>query len=71
MNPQLTLATNRQFWAGVGATIVVGIFVAVVLPNLLRSRMSFYETKQVSSRLGTAIDGYAGSGGGDRERIGC
>ncbi len=68
MNPQLSLVTNRQFWTGVGATIVVGVLVAMGLPNLLRTRMSFYEAKRVSDPARARMEGYVG-GGGDQDRF--
>jgi hypothetical protein len=68
MNPQLSLVTNRQFWTGVGTTIVVGVLVAMGLPNLLRTRMSFYEAKRVSDPARARMEGYVG-GGGDQDRF--
>lgn len=72
MNPQLGFAANRQFWAGVGATIVVGLLVAVGVPNLLRSRVSLYSAKRVAvptrDRMATALQG-GGGGGGDQIQV--
>ena len=48
MNPQLKFASRREFWAGVGATIIVGFLVSIGVPNLLRSRMSMYQAKRVT-----------------------
>ena len=69
MNPQLGLVANRQFWSGVAATITVGILVAMGVPNLLRTRMSFNEFKQVQ-RTGEQLQP-AGGGEGytDRDKL--
>src|SRR5215471_2233380 len=48
MNAQLRFVSSREFWAGVGAMIVVGIVVAVGVPNLMRSRMSMYEARRAT-----------------------
>ncbi|HEV2699553.1 MAG TPA: DUF4349 domain-containing protein [Terriglobales bacterium] len=68
MNPQLGFAANRQFWAGVAATIAVGFLLAIGVPNLMRSRISTYEAKHVAAptrdRMVTALGG--GSGGSDQ-----
>jgi hypothetical protein len=42
MNAQLRFASSREFWAGVGSMIIVGILIAVGVPNLMRSRLSLY-----------------------------
>lgn len=62
MNPQVNLIANRQFWAGVAATIVVGIFVALGVPNLIRSRMSFYDTVSRDQQIGTRLEEAKGVG---------
>ena len=48
MDARSRFASSRQFWVGVGATIIVGILVAVGVPNLLRSRMSLYEARKAT-----------------------
>lgn len=48
MNARSRFASTREFWVGVGATIIVGILVAVGVPNLLRSRMSLYEARKAT-----------------------
>ncbi len=40
MNPQLEVVTNRHFWMGVAATFIVGVLVAMGVPNLMRTHMS-------------------------------
>ncbi len=45
MNPQFQVIANRQFWAGVAATIVVGILVVIGVPNLMRTRMTLYDNE--------------------------
>ena len=59
MNSQLRFASSREFWAGVGATIIVGIFVAVGVPNLMRSRMSLHEFKRAPAASAAYIAGYS------------
>ncbi len=39
MNPRLSFVANRQFWAGVAATIAVGTLVVTGVPNLVRTRI--------------------------------
>jgi len=56
MNPQLNFVANRQFWAGVLATIVVGILVALGVPNLMRSRMALYNTEGGDYQIDTRLD---------------
>lgn len=56
MNPQVNFIANRQFWAGVAATIVVGIFVALGVPNLMRSRMATYDSESRDHQIGTRLE---------------
>jgi hypothetical protein len=49
MNPQFKFASNRDFWIGVGATLIVTILVFVGVPNLIRPRFALYEEKRVSN----------------------
>ena len=67
MNTPGELVSNRQFWTGVGATVVVGILVMMGVPNLMRSRLSLYEAKRVAYPAQTRMEGYAGGGGGGDE----
>lgn len=46
MNAQLRFASSREFWTGVGATIIVAVLVSIGVPNLMRSRMSLYQFKK-------------------------
>src|SRR5215469_7019612 len=48
MNARSRFASSREFWAGVGATIIVGFLIAVGVPNLLRSRMSLYDARKAT-----------------------
>lgn len=67
MNPHVGFVPNKQFWAGVAVTIVVGILGVMGVPNLLRTRKSLSEAKrptyQMRERLPQA--GGAGYGGGE------
>lgn len=65
MNPQVNFIVNRQFWAGVAATIVVGIFVALGAPNLIRSRMSVYDAVSRDHQIGTRPEEAKGAGYAD------
>jgi Domain of unknown function (DUF4349) len=56
MNPQLAFVANRQFWAGVAATIVVGILVALGVPHLMRTRMALYDTESRGHQIGTRLE---------------
>lgn len=49
MNAQFKLASTREFWVGVGATLVVTVLVIVGAPSLLQSHFALYESKRVSS----------------------
>ena len=62
MNPQVNFIANRQFWAGVAATIVVGILAALGVPNLMRSRMAIYDSKSRDHRIGTRLEEAKGAG---------
>lgn len=66
MNPQLNFIANRQFWAGVAATIVVGVFVALGVPNLMRSRMILYDSESRGHRIGTRLEAGGGAGYTDK-----
>lgn len=69
MNPQLCFAQSRQFWAGVGTTVVAGNLVWIGVPNLLRSRIYPYRLNQSFHTMRaeqTAAIG--GGGGGDQDR---
>jgi hypothetical protein len=68
MNPQLSLVANRQFWAGVAATVIAGILIATGVPNLLRTRISPYEAKRASYAMHTSLEP-GGGGGGDRDEL--
>jgi hypothetical protein len=73
MNPQLSFVGNRQFWAGVAATIVVSILVAtgvpkLMPPKLMRTRMSSYEAKRPGYAMHTSLES-GGGGGGDRDEF--
>jgi hypothetical protein len=48
MQVQAKFIPTRQFWAGVAATLIAALLVAVGVPNLLRSRMSSLEAGQMS-----------------------
>jgi hypothetical protein len=63
MNPRLNFLANRQFWAGVAATIVVGIFVAIGVPNLVRSRMALYDSEGREHRISARFEESGGSAG--------
>jgi cell division protein FtsL len=65
MNTPAELLASRQFWAGVAATVIVGILVAMGAPNLMRSRLSFYDSKQAAYPVRTPVQGYAGGGSGE------
>ncbi len=67
MNPQLSFVANRQFWAGVAATIVVGILVAICLPNLMRTHMSLYEAKRPTYQFATRLQHAGGVAGYEDE----
>ncbi|MCU1272006.1 MAG: hypothetical protein JWN74_3300 [Acidobacteriaceae bacterium] len=56
MNPQLNFIANRQFWAGVAATILVGILVAIGVPNLMRRRMALYDTERGDNRINAQFE---------------
>jgi hypothetical protein len=56
----------NQFWAGVAATILVAILVAMGVPNLMRTRMSLYEAKRAGYAMHTSLE-LGGGGGGDRD----
>jgi cell division protein FtsL len=56
MNAQLSFVANRQFWAGVLATIVVGILIALGVPNLMRTRMALYNTDGGDHQTGTRLE---------------
>ena len=60
MNPQLGVLTNRHFWMGVAATFIVGVLVAMGVPNLMRTHMS----KATRNYAVAELVG-AGGGGGD------
>jgi len=63
MNAQLSFVANRQFWAGVLATIVVGILVALGVPNLMRTRMALYNTEGRDHQIGTRLEEARGGAG--------
>jgi Domain of unknown function (DUF4349) len=63
MNPQLNFIANRQFWAGVAATIVVGILAALGVPNLMRTRMALYNTEGRDHQIGTRLEEARGGDG--------
>jgi hypothetical protein len=58
MSAQHRFASNKEFWAGVAATVSVGILLAIAAPNLMRSRMSKQERYQTMTAL-AAITGAA------------
>lgn len=55
MNPPFDFVRNRQFWAGVAATIVVGILASAGVPNLLRTRMFFDEARASFSKQAVTV----------------
>ena len=63
MNPQLAFVANRQFWAGVAATIVVGILVALGVAHLMRTRMALYDTESRGHQIGTRLEEARGGAG--------
>ena len=48
MNARLSSVLTRQFWAGVGATVIAGMLVAIGVPNLLRTPSSAFEAQHVA-----------------------
>jgi len=69
MGTQLNLVRNRQFWAGVGLTLIATILVALGIPNLLRSRAAsntWNRMSSVSMLVEERADMAGGGGGGDR-----
>ena len=72
MNTPGELVSNRQFWMGVAATLVVGIFISMGVPNRLRYPMSLYEAKREQPSAQTQFEGYlgvSGGGGGEEDRL--
>jgi len=65
MNPQLGVLTNRHFWMGVAATFIVGVLVAMGVPNLMRTHMS----KATRNYAVAELVGAGGGGGGDRDAV--
>ena len=67
MNVRLNFMPNRQFWAGVGRTVLATIVVALGTPHLLRSTGSSFVASRNSYRVKSVpLASLAGGGGGDR-----
>jgi hypothetical protein len=56
MSAQHRFTSNKEFWAGVAATIAVGILLAIAAPYLMRSRMSKQERYQTMTGLAAVTD---------------
>ncbi len=68
MNTQAWFS-NRQFWTGVGATVMVGILVAAGVPNLLRTRSVPYKAKRAPFASRNRIEAALGGGGGGGDQV--
>lgn len=44
MDAQFKFASKRDFWLGVGATLIVGLLVTIGVPNLLRPRLEQFDS---------------------------
>jgi cell division protein FtsL len=67
VNVRLNFMPNRQFWAGVGLTVLATIVVALGTPHLLRSTGSSFVASRNSYRVKSVpLASLAGGGGGDR-----
>ena len=54
MNQQLDFVPNRQFWAGVAATVAVTFIFTIAVPNLMHTRMGLYDHEFADQRMDEA-----------------
>jgi Domain of unknown function (DUF4349) len=69
MNPHVGFVPNKQFWAGVAITIVVGILGVTGVPNFLRTRISPFDAKRATYAWRARLPA-AGGGAGYEDRDG-